>query len=340
MKSNSAAANVVERVIIPHTAFAEARERIEQCFAFSAAKAEAEGLAIVGESGTGKTSVLKSFQSNHLPTRTRDGMEVPILYASVPPMPTVKSLAGVMLASLNAPDSERGTENEKSRRLRILMRETGVRMVMIDEFQHFYDRGKRQIMLHVADWLKVLIDETRSTLVVAGLPSCRVVINENEQLARRFMASIQLPRFSWTDPTQRGEFISILEEYHNQISTTFDLPEFHSDEMAFRFYLATGGLMGYLSKLLRTTLRDAVDRNKRSITLNDLNVAHSRSMWFDPSVQQQLAPFARGFQSEVSVDMLTRAGRIGIVTEASAPLPRRVVARRKPESINAALVSA
>jgi hypothetical protein len=46
-------------------------------------------------------------------------------------------------------------------------------MVMIDEFQHLYDRddrGKRQIMLHVADWLKVLIDETRSTLVVAGLP--------------------------------------------------------------------------------------------------------------------------------------------------------------------------
>jgi hypothetical protein len=153
-----------------------------------------------------------------------------------------------MLAALNGPDSERGTENEKSRRLRILMKETGTRMVMIDEFQHFYDRGKRQIMLHVADWLKVLIDETRSTLVVAELPSCRVVINENEQLARRFMASIQLPRFSWTDLRQRGEFISILEEYHNQIAKDFNLPTLYSEEMAFRFFLATGGLMGYLSK--------------------------------------------------------------------------------------------
>ena len=149
MTNNSA--SIVERMVIPHTAFAEARQRIEQCFAFSAAKAEAEGLAIVGESGTGKTSVLKSFQANHMPTRGPDGMEIPILYASVPPMPTVKSLAGVMLAALNAPDCERGTENEKSRRLRVLMRETGTRMVMIDEFQHFYDRGKRQIMLHVAD---------------------------------------------------------------------------------------------------------------------------------------------------------------------------------------------
>jgi hypothetical protein len=338
MKTNNAA-NIIERMVIPHTAFAEARQRIEQCFAFSAAKAEAEGLAIVGESGTGKTSVLKSFLSNHTPTRSRDGMDIPILYASVPPMPTVKSLAGVMLAALNAPDCERGTENEKSRRLRILMKETGTRMVMIDEFQHFYDRGKRQIMLHVADWLKVLIDETRSTLVVAGLPSCRVVINENEQLARRFMASIQLPRFSWTDPRRRGEFISILEEYHTQITKDFRVPELHSEELAFRFYLATGGLMGYLSKLLRTTLRDAADGKKTSITLEDLNIAHSRAMWFDATVQDQLRPFARNFKPAETVDALNRAGRIGTVTDLPPMPTRRTVGRRKAESINAVLVA-
>ena len=49
------------------------------------------------------------------------------------------------------------------------MKKSGTRMVMIDEFQHFYDRGKRQIMHNVADWLKVLIDDTRTMLVVAGL---------------------------------------------------------------------------------------------------------------------------------------------------------------------------
>jgi len=338
MKTNSVS-NIVERMVIPHTAFAEARRQIEQCFAFSAGKAEAEGVAIVGESGAGKTSVLKSFQSNYMPTRGRDGMEIPILYASVPPMPTVKSLAGVMLAALNAPDCERGTENEKSRRLRILMKETGTRMVMIDEFQHFYDRGKRQIMLHVADWLKVLIDETRSTLVVAGLPSCRVVINENEQLARRFLASIQLPRFSWTDPTERGEFISILEEYHTQIAKDFKLPVLHSDEMAFRFYLATGGLMGYLSKLLRTTLRDAVDGKKTSITLEDLSIAHARAMWFDATTQEQLRPFVRSFKPAETVDVLNRASRIGTVTDPPQTATRRPIGRRKAETINAALVA-
>src|SRR6267154_2746567 len=49
MKTNNSS-SIVERMVIPHTAFAEARQRIEQCFACSAAKAVAEGLAIVGES--------------------------------------------------------------------------------------------------------------------------------------------------------------------------------------------------------------------------------------------------------------------------------------------------
>ena len=54
-------------------------------------------------------------------------------------------------------------------------------------------------MHHVADWLKILVDETRCALVVAGLPSCQTVIDSNEQLAGRFHAPILMPRFSWQD---------------------------------------------------------------------------------------------------------------------------------------------
>ena len=138
-------------VVIRHTAFAEVQQRIKQCFALSATKAGGEGLAIAGKSGTGKTCVLKSFQSNHRPTRGPDGAEIPVLYISVPAKPTVKSHAGAMLAALGEPDWERGTENEKLRRLSILMRIAGTRVVMLDEFQHLYDQGKRQIKFNVMD---------------------------------------------------------------------------------------------------------------------------------------------------------------------------------------------
>src|ERR1035441_600858 len=69
--SNSS--TIIERILIPHITFARALEQLEQCFMYSADKAEAEGLAILGESGTGKTSVLTTFQSGHKPTHGVDG---------------------------------------------------------------------------------------------------------------------------------------------------------------------------------------------------------------------------------------------------------------------------
>ena len=181
----------------------------------------------------------------------------------------------------------------------------------------------------------------RARRCVAGLPSCRVVINENEQLRLDALwLRSNCCGFPRTDQTQRGEFISILEEYHNQITKDFKVPVLHSDEMAFRFFLATGGLMGYLSKLLRTTLRDAADRKRTSITLEDLNISHSRAMWFDPTVVEQLKPFERGFRPEATVDALNRASRIGTITDLPEKPRRRKGGLRKAESINAALVVA
>jgi ABC-type phosphonate transport system ATPase subunit len=68
-------ATIVEQMLITHPSFVRAQEQLEQCFLFSTAKSEAEGLAIIGESGTGKTSVLSTFKDEHLPSRGADGNE-------------------------------------------------------------------------------------------------------------------------------------------------------------------------------------------------------------------------------------------------------------------------
>jgi Bacterial TniB protein len=336
MKMNKAL-TIIERIVIPHTAFADAQRQIEHCFAFSAGQG-AQGLAIVGESGTGKTSLLESFQSKHEPIRREDGMEAPVLRATVPSGPTVKSLAGKLLEALNAQDPERGTENEKSRRLRVLMKKSGTRMVMIDEFQHFYDRGKRQIMHNVADWLKVLIDDTRTTLVVAGLRSCRNVIDENEQLARRFLAPIHLPRFSWNDIGQRAQFVCILRAFHNEIAKQLELPALHSEQMAFRFYCSTGGLIGYLANLLKQTLRNADIDGRKVIRLHDFATAHMQSIWSSETISALPNPFERSFRLVESVDLLIRVSKIGASTEMSPMLAPRIGKARGRESVDSLLV--
>src|ERR1017187_7666262 len=307
---------VIKRFLIPHTAFVNAQTQIEQCFDSSADKGEAEGLAIVGETGTGKTSLLRSFKSEHEPFRGANGMTVPVLYAKVPPGPTVKSLAGVMLAALSADDPERGTENEKSWRLRKLMKECQTRLVMMDEFQHFIDRGTQRVIHHVADWLKVLIDDTCSTLIVAGLPYCTGVIDCNEQLARRFLAPIQLPRFDWVDLGQRKQFTAILKAFHLEIAKGYEIPTLFSSDMAFRFYCATGGLIGYMAKILRQSLLNADSKASKArksgnsdetvgrIELHDLAVAHMQAVWSAERMSELPKPFEESFRLVESVDLL------------------------------------
>jgi hypothetical protein len=327
--------NIVDCIEIPHTAFANAKQRIERCFEFSTRKSEAEGLAVIGESGTGKTSVLRSFRRKHRPMRDDSGLNVPILSATVPSMPTVKSLAEVLLAAIGDPAPGRGTENEKSRRLRTLMVNTGTRMVMIDEFQHFYDRGKRRIMHHVADWLKVLIDDTKSTLVVAGLPSCRAVIDQNEQLARRFLAPIQLSRFDWGSDDQREDFLAIMEAFSEGIRSKYKIPDLHSEDMALRFYCATGGLIGLVSKLLRYAVEAVATEKRTSVRLEDLHMAHVQSIWTDPAMPKS---FERSFRLMATKDLIAQVRKIGVMaadvhgSTGQATKPRRV------ESANSFLV--
>lgn len=306
-------ADLVDRTLVSHAAFEAAVREIETCFEFALEASEPICVALIGVSRTGKSRALDACQRQHPKIRHPDGMSVPILRVTAPSKPTVKGLAELLLEGLGAEDAARGTENEKTRRVKCLMRNTQTRMLMIDEFQHFFDKGTKLIMHHVADWLKILVDETRCALVVAGLPSCQMVIDSNEQLAGRFQAPIEMPRFLWESLEQREEFIGILKAFHKVLTQHFQAPEFQGEAMAFRFYCATGGLIGYLTKILRRSVWHAIATDRKEITLEDLCDAHQRAVWYGRVPQRLPRPFARGFKLVPTADLLSEVRLIGTV---------------------------
>jgi len=329
----------VKDIVIPHTAFSEAERQIAQFFRFAETKAEAEGLAIIGESGTGKTTVTSGFASRHRPVRKEDGLHVPVLFASVPSQPTVKSLAEVLLEADGDPKPGYGTENEKTRRLQKLMKETGVKVVILDEFQHFVDQGTHKVMRHVADWLKRLIDDTRSTLVISGLPSCMAVIDQNVQLARRFSAPIVMPRFKWENSADRTQFRGIVRGFCKHISQSYTLPDLHFDDLAFRLYLASGGLIGYLGKLLTKVQRDCAERGEGTITVKDLHDAHMQAIWFAQRSPDLPKPFDPSFGAGPTSGMVKQASAVGTPPEPALVAPRRGPVRTRPVTLNEMLVA-
>lgn len=304
--------HIIESTLVPHTAFSEATERIEQCLRYSSNSPEPVCLALIGESRTGKSRALEAFFNQHPTKRDESGLKIPILKVKTPSKPTVKGLVEIMLRAMGDPLSNSGTENAKTIRLKRLMRKADTSMVIIDEFQHFYDKGLHKVMHHVADWLKILVDDTKCALVVAGLPTCSAVLEQNEQLAGRFFAPVVMPRFNWENAGHRDEFIGILGAFHQSISAHFEIPALDSDEMAFRCYCATGGLIGHLSKFLRQAVWNALDADTNIITFEDLRLANMSSAWVDVHNSEDFDPFSPNFMRLQSEQVLAKAAQIGL----------------------------
>jgi len=143
-----------------------------------------------------------------------------------------------------------GTRNVKTARLRKLISSCGTKVIAIDEFQHFKDNVSDKVTYGVAEWLKVLVEKTSVSLVVSGLKSCESILRQDEQLLGRFMAPIIMSRFDWRIEDDRAEFIGILKAFNSEISKYFDICELHNSTISFILYIATGGLIGYLTKIL------------------------------------------------------------------------------------------
>lgn len=307
----------VDQVLVPHRDFQRAKLRIEKHLLITQSYSEPICIAVVGESRTGKSRLLESITKQYPKLRNVEGAIVPILSIRTPSKPSVKGLVEVMLRELGDPLwYKRGSENEKTERLYTLLEQTETHTLIIDEFQHFYDKVSHKVQHYLSDWLKIFVDRSGLMLIVAGLPDCMAVINQNQQLRGRFMAPIHMPRFDWSDEDARGEFIACLESFQQALDR-YEFPDLTSDEMAFRFYCATGGLIGYIAKILHQACLNAQVDDKLIITLADLAQAYEESVWVDGVVFMQ-NPFDKNFDTTPSEYSVEAAQLIGAVSHESA----------------------
>ena len=206
-----------ERLLIKYPLFKTAIARIQACFDSHNATAEPDCCPIVGESGSGKTTIVSYFASLHPRVDHNWGVEVPVLAAKVPARPTVKSFAETLLYQLGDPLWSRGNTVSKSIRLRESLKRCRVRLLALDEFQHFVDVRQASIVNDVADWLKEQVEEAKLTIVVAGLPRCLEVLRQNEQLRRRFGATLRVGAFRWDVKEDRTTYRAFLRAVVEQL---------------------------------------------------------------------------------------------------------------------------
>jgi hypothetical protein len=293
----------INNLLIPHAAFADGQKQIEYRCDFSPQHTDSnlamssmiqEPIAIFGESGTGKTTLLESIRSTHRELLEVDHKTCPALIISALPGSTRKRLALQMLEALGMPFPPREPEYILHRRLRYCLREMDVRVILLDNCHNLFADHPTKASHFTLEWVVQLSREIETQLVIAGIPLLKAFIMQDRQIGRRFVP-IYLPKFQWDDLHQRAEFLAILDAYFRRIAETRNIPPLNSEALGFRFHCATDGIIGNLAILLQRTLLAAEFESRTSITLSDFAKAHSQSLWFTPETPAKSQPFGPEF---------------------------------------------
>lgn len=238
----------LRKEVIEHPRFTSVIREIAQIHHRGRAVGVAESLLVVAQTGNGKTTALEYYEAR-FPRTVEDGItRVRVLYVETPEFPSVKDLAEAILMALGDPAADKGTVANKTQRIIKFFKACGVELLLIDEFQHFFDSTRAAESRRVSDWLKSLINKVGIPVVLAGLPRAIQVVNLNPQLRRRFAAPYYMEPFAFSTDSDRLEFRGVLKSIQARLPNgSVDISEAN---MARRFYFASHGLFDYVVKII------------------------------------------------------------------------------------------
>jgi Cdc6-like AAA superfamily ATPase len=255
---------LVERVYIKFPKIVDLLTKMRHCLEFSKISAEPECMVIKGNLGLGKTTLGKAFARDYPRQVTTDKTIIPVLLVKVPIPASVKGLASKILKAFGDKAFNKGSTINQTERIYDYISDCKTLLIIFDDFQHFIDRESLKVLRTLSDWLKNLIDETGTPIIVIGMPSCDAVLDEpqNEQLRRRFSTRECLEPFNWESKEERKKLRNFLDLVDEQLPL-FECSHLADINMAYLIQKATGGTIAYIMKLVRRAaalaLRDGVE---------------------------------------------------------------------------------
>ena len=219
---------------------------------------------LIGESGSGKTALLKRFCAKH-PMRFEEEQDVhPVLFVEVPSKTTRKALAECILASLGVSAPSSLTEIKLTARAVHHLKEQGVRVLILDEAQHLVIPEKRQLNFEAADWVKGLANKGVCAVMLAGVPDAWEAYMYNGQLRRRSFGNRRLTPFAVSDQVGWRTFRGLVRAFARL------LPFAHvtclADQVtALQLHRQCGGFVGRLADFLVLVTINGLETGKSGI---------------------------------------------------------------------------
>jgi type II secretory pathway predicted ATPase ExeA len=238
-------------------------------------------MLLVGPSFSGKTSILERFVETHPPDTDPEGecTICPVLMIEAPSKPDISDFYSRILQALMAPYKPTASVAERYYQVKLLFSQLKVRLLIIDEIQHLI-AGSLNRQREFRNAIKSLGNETKITIVAAGIEDAFNAFNMDPQMSSRFMPEV-LTR--WHTDETFGSVLATLER-----RTPLKYPS-HLVEpgMMLRIHSLSEGMLGDFCDLIKTAAIDAIRKGTEKITLNHLDELE----WSPPSKRKQYVRF-------------------------------------------------
>lgn len=257
---------------------------------------KAKGLLICGPSGAGKSTMIKKLISDRRQLAV-DGHKFTTIYMELPSKPTLKSMGETFLEGLGDAFAKTRSHSAEFKLLRIigLLKDLGTELVIFDEVQHIVDRLRNTN--EASNWIKHLMNNTGVAVVLIGMRSTQEILNNDQQLRRRFSATIDFDRFKISKKCST-DFLTLLKTLEGVLGV--QSISLTTGEMIQRFYYASYGLIDYLVKIIDRAVYISIKNNLEGITLEVFSQAFKDEVW--SNVSDDRNPFSPLFNFRALIE--------------------------------------
>ncbi|MPQ45545.1 AAA family ATPase [Marinifilum sp. N1E240] len=253
-----------KHIFLGYSAATNILNNIKSCYNLPK-KNRMPNILVVGDSNNGKTEILSHFVEK-LPAYLEKGTEKPICHAlliQAPPEPDERRFYNVILETLHAPVKTSERIESRYSRVKNLLIQSEVKILLIDEIHHVLagTPAKQRLFLNV---IKHLSNDLKIPLVCAGTRLAFNAIQSDHQLANRFEPRI-LPR--WTDDLEYKRLMLGFEQ---------NLPLLKESNLikasiSRKVLAKSDGLIGEIAKILKLSTIMAIETGTEKITESIIN---------------------------------------------------------------------
>jgi hypothetical protein len=216
-------------------------------------------LLIYGETGMGKTKIIRKFERQHppKPNQATGVTQRRLVAAQAPAEPFERDLYRELLAAIGAPGLIGGSLTREKEVCRSLLRTIGARVIVLDEINGMLAGTYRQQRIFL-NALRFLANDLKVALVCAGTDLARQALLSDAQLAERFEAFALKP---WTNDAAFARLLrSLAAMLPLQAPSDLDSPEVRE-----RLLTLSDGVTSRIFSLVETAAVAAIRSGRERI---------------------------------------------------------------------------